>query len=77
MRYFLILEVLDNNGDVIEKINSIENSSNFLTVGELKLLMNNGKYKNINADSLELHGKGLQDSDLVEKPFIYYRINLL
>jgi hypothetical protein len=76
MKYILTLEVLDNSGNQVEKTNSIKESDKSLTVGELKQLMNNGKYTNIESDEFNHHGKDLADNELVNLPFIHYTIKL-
>ena len=76
MKYLLTLEVLDNKGNQVEKTNSEKDSAHLLTVGELKQLMNNGKYTNIDSDQFNHHGKDLLDNEVVKLPFISYTINL-
>ena len=76
MKYIITTEVFDKDDKSITKTNNIKESNVFLSVGQLKQLGGKSKYLNIDSDDFMHHGKDQQDNELVELPFIYYKIKL-
>ena len=77
MKYIITTEVFDKNDKSIDKKNITQDSgNNFYTVAQIKQFGGKSNYSNIDTDTLEFHGKGLDDNELVKLPFIYYKIKL-
>ena len=75
MIYHITTEVFDKDDNSIEK-KIITQDGDFLTVGELKELGGKSNYNDIDSDDFMHHGQGQPDNELVNQPFIYYKIKL-
>ena len=76
MLYKIKLYVLDNKGNVIEDTIKVKEADSEMMVMELKEFANNGKYKNILSEEFMVHHIIMEDTDLIDKPFILYTIKL-
>ena len=76
MLYKIKLYVLSNKGNVIEDTIKVKEADSEMTVMELKEFANNGKYKNISSEEFMVHHIIMEDTDLIDKPFILYTIKL-
>jgi hypothetical protein len=76
MLYKINLYVLDNKGKIVEDTIKVKESESKMTVIELKEFTNKGKYKNISSEEFMVHHVIIEDTDLIDKPFILYTIKL-
>lgn len=76
MFYKINLYVLDNEEKIVEDRIIIKNCDSEMTAKELKEFANNGKYTNISSEEFMIHNVIMEDTDLIDKPFILYTIKL-
>ena len=75
--YKVKLKVFDNTSTLIKDEVKVIATEGFKTVGELKVLSNNGQYTNIHSEVFNVAGSESTDSTLLDTPhFLLHTITL-